>query len=81
MAKTVMKVYLDLSYHSYADQKSIQRVKQCLYEDIKTLLNNDELWSCISFEIDPNADEDDVVEFLKHEEEEYTSFAPEEIED
>lgn len=63
--KKIVRVYLDLTYHCWAEKDSIQRTKQTLLEDIQTLLYNDELWSCISFDVDEEAVESDVLEWEK----------------
>lgn len=89
MTKTIMRVYLDLTYHCYSDQESIEQVKRYLMKDIENMIKYNEIWDSISFEIDPNAIESDVLECFrgydddlqKDIEEEYINFAPEEIED
>lgn len=46
------------------DQKMIQRAKECIYEDIESLIKNNELWGSITLESDPKAKESDIPSFL-----------------
>ena len=67
MAK-YQKVTLDLYYMVRDDNESMKvRAKQCLYEDIMSLVKYDELYDAITFVDAPDAKEEDIPEFLLEE--------------
>ncbi len=69
MAK-YQKVTLDLYYMVRDDNESMKvRAKQCLYEDIMSLVKYNELYDAITFVDAPGATEADIPEFLLETEE------------
>ena len=62
IVKLNMKYVVDLD-----DNDMVKEAKQCLYEDITSMLNADELFGAITIEPDSSLTWDDVPEFLKEE--------------
>jgi len=62
IVKLNMKYVVDLD-----DNDMVEEAKQCLYEDITSMLNADELFGAITIEPDSSLTWDDVPEFLKEE--------------
>lgn len=59
------RVVLDLHYVVRSgDDEMIQHAKDCLYEDIMSLYKSDALYDCIRVVDAPDAEEDDIPEFL-----------------
>lgn len=63
------KVTLDLYYMVRdGDESMTEHAKQCLYEDIMSLVKYDELYEAISVVSAPEGKEEDIPEFLLNEE-------------
>ena len=74
MAK-LKKVTLDLYYVVRDDDESMhEHAKNCLYEDIMSLVKYNELYDAITLVDAPGAKEEDIPEFLLEEEKDWINF-------
>jgi len=62
VVKLNMKYVVDLD-----DEDMVSEAKQCLFEDITSMLNADELFDTITVESDDTVTWEDVPDFLKEE--------------
>ena len=62
VVKLSMKYVVDLD-----DEDMVSEAKQCLFEDITSMLNADELFDTITVESDDTVTWEDVPDFLKEE--------------
>jgi hypothetical protein len=59
------RVQLNLSYVvDLNDKEMTETAKECLYQDIHSMVKYNELWDSIKVEEDPHAKESEIASFL-----------------
>lgn len=70
--KRLGRVQLNLSYVvDLDDNEMVQTAKECLFEDINSMIKYNELWEAITIKDDPKAKESDISSFLLKDNEPY----------
>jgi hypothetical protein len=70
--KRLGRIQLNLSYVvDLNDDEMVQTAKECLFEDINSMVKHNELWETITIKDDPKAKESDISSFLLKENEPY----------
>lgn len=70
--KRLGRIQLNLSYVvDLNDNEMVQTAKECLFEDINSMVKYNELWEAITIKEDSKAKESDISSFLLKENEPY----------
>jgi hypothetical protein len=70
--KRLGRIQLNLSYVvDLHDNEMVQTAKECLFEDIHSMVKYNELWEAITIKEDSKAKESDISSFLLKENEPY----------